>query len=106
MGEHKHEKPDRIHLMTPEKPKHPLGWGCEDCFHVVKDSNPLSKQMICRAHPPIPQAIMASNGQLIGMMSFYPPVNQGEWCGEFNPRDKEAQERVEQRAKEVLGKQN
>jgi len=99
MGEH--NKSDRTPRFTiPEKPRHPLGWSCEDCFHVVKDTTPLSKAMICRAHPPVAQLVQQ------GVASLFPPVNEGEWCGEFNPRDKEAQERVEQRAKESLGKQN
>jgi hypothetical protein len=106
MGDHKREKPDRIQMMQPEKPKHPLGWACEDCFHVCKDTRPLSEAMKCTAHPPTAQALFNQMGQMVGALSIAPPVNLGEWCGEFNPRDQDAAARVEARAKAALSKQN
>jgi hypothetical protein len=104
MGEHKREKPDRIQMMQPEKPRHPLGWACEDCLHVVKDSQPMSTAMKCTAHPPAAQALFNSMGQIAGAVSISPPVKEGEWCGEFNARDMDAAARVEARAKENLSK--
>jgi hypothetical protein len=66
---------DRTKFVIPEKPKHPLGWTCDDCFHVLKD--PVGGQMVCQRFPPTAQ-VMPN-----GIMSLHPPVNKGEWCGEF-----------------------
>jgi hypothetical protein len=70
---------DRTRFVIPEKPRHPLGWACENCFHVVKD--PASKAMKCCAHPPAVQMLMM--GPQAQIMSVSPPVQLGEWCGEF-----------------------
>lgn len=83
MSEHKQDRPDRPRFVIPEKPKHPLGWACEDCFHVVKDTAIGSKSMKCCAHPPIAQLVMMGGGQ--AAVSINPPVQEGEWCGEFIP---------------------
>jgi hypothetical protein len=60
-----------------EKPKHPLGWACENCFHVIKDSRPGSAQMVCHRYPPTAHMVQQ------GIASIHPPVSKGEWCGEF-----------------------
>jgi hypothetical protein len=80
MGEHKDRDrhfPDRQRTVIPEKPKHPLGWACENCFHALKD--PASTQMVCCRHPPVAQIVST------GIVSLHPPVSLGEWCGEFKP---------------------
>ena len=101
MSEHKlndRDRPNRIEL--PKIIPHPLGWDCSDCFHVVKDSRPMSTAMKCTAHPPRPQALVDSRGQLTGVVAASPPANPGEWCSEFNVRDQDANVRVEARIKE------
>ena len=91
MGEHKQDKPDRFpernRVIVPEKPKHPLDWNCTDCFHVTMDIRPGSKQMVCRAHPPVAQTLFGSRGEVMGIVSAQPPVSDGDWCSEFNARD-------------------
>jgi len=78
MGEHnQRDRPQRF--MIPEKPKHPLGWNCSNCFHVVKDSSPGSAALKCVRYPPEVHIMQQ------GMMSVYPPTTDGEWCGEFSP---------------------
>lgn len=62
------------------KPVHPCGWACEKCFHVVKDST--SPAMKCVRYPPRSEAAK-QQGQIVGWMSISPPVQMGEWCGEF-----------------------
>jgi hypothetical protein len=77
------DRPPRFEL--PEKPVHPFGWNCSDCFHVVKDVG--SKQMKCCAHPPTTQAL-TQGAQFLGALSVSPPVNDGEWCGEYMERSR------------------
>lgn len=72
---------DRTRFLVPEKPKHPLGWACEFCFHVVKEPSG-SGAMKCTRFPPHPQAVMGPGNQL-QFLSISPPVNKGEWCGEY-----------------------
>lgn len=74
---------ERTRFEIPKKPVHPLGWKCEDCCHVVKDTTPGSKAMKCVAHPPQAQFVMM--GQSQACVSVSPPVQEGEWCGEFRP---------------------
>lgn len=81
---------ERTRFVVPEKPTHPLGWACENCFHVVKDTTPGSRAMKCCRHPPVPQFAAMSGGQAI--IAISPPVQEGEWCGEWtragaNPLD-------------------
>ena len=73
---------DRTRFVIPEKPKHPLGWDCETCFHCVKDHTPGSAAMKCTRYPPNPQAVMGP-GNTLQFLSIAPPVNKGEWCGEY-----------------------
>lgn len=68
---------DKTRFEIPKKAAHPLGWACENCFHVVKDTTPGSKAMKCCAHPPQAQFIQQ------GIISVSPPVQYGEWCGEY-----------------------
>lgn len=74
---------DKTRFEIPAKPVHPLGWACENCFHVVKDSTPGSHAMKCTRNPPSAQAMIGHGGQFAGAISISPPVNVGEWCGEF-----------------------
>jgi hypothetical protein len=73
---------DRSRFIVPEKPKHPLGWNCSTCFHVVKDTTPNSKAMKCCRYPPRSEPAM-QQGQIVGWMSISPPVTEGDWCGEW-----------------------
>jgi hypothetical protein len=70
---------ERTRFVVPEKPKHPLGWNCSNCFHVVK--SPDGKQMKCCAHPPYGTMVNMQGG--MAAVSINPPVQDGEWCGEF-----------------------
>ena len=79
---------DRTKFVVPEKPKHPLGWACEKCLYVVKDTNPNSKQMKCCFKPPIATFAMVGPGQQ-AVIALSPPVQEGEWCGEFKPDPRE-----------------
>jgi hypothetical protein len=72
---------DKTRFVIPERPKHPLGWKCEDCFHVLRDNTPGSNQMICTRNPPTPQMTPMGAGQAIA--SIQAPVSVGQWCGEF-----------------------
>jgi hypothetical protein len=72
---------ERTRFNVPEKPKHSLGWDCQNCFHVVKDTQ--SKAMKCSRNPPSAQMVMLGNSQ--ACVSVSPPVQVGEWCGEFTP---------------------
>jgi len=78
---------DKTRFQIPEKPKHPRGWACENCFHMVKDNRPGSTAMKCTRNPPVPHPLIGPGGQFQGAMSISPPVNQGEWCGEFKRPD-------------------
>lgn len=71
-----------LSLATP--PKHPLGWSCGTCRHVVRDPSPGSEAMKCVRYPPTAQATMDPVRGL-GFMSISPPVQPGEWCGEYSP---------------------
>jgi hypothetical protein len=82
MGEHKF--PDRNRMIVPEKPKHPLGWSCASCFHVVKDPTPGSVAMKCTRYPPNTQALIGPQGQFQGTIGLSPPVTPNDWCGEFD----------------------
>ena len=73
---------EKTRMVVPVVLEHPLGWKCEECFHVVKDPAPGSKQMKCCRFPPRSEAVKGQ-GQIVGWMSISPPVQQGEWCGEF-----------------------
>lgn len=75
---------DRTRFVIPEKPKHPLGWACENCQHVLKQVTSARTDMVCRAHPPFAQLVTQ------GVVSIYPPVSEGEWCGEFYPSNDNA----------------
>lgn len=68
---------DKTRFEIAKKPVHPLGWACEICMHVVKDHTPGSNAMKCVRYPPTAQMITQ------GFISISPPVNLGEWCGEF-----------------------
>lgn len=82
MSEHKIR--DREPRWTPPpKPVHRLGWSCENCDHVIKDSTPGSTAMKCVRYPPQAQLITMGQGQAWASVS--PPVQAGEWCGEFAP---------------------
>jgi hypothetical protein len=70
---------DRTRFTIPEKPKHSLGWACENCFHVVKDT--ASKAMKCVRYPPHAMLMNVPGGQAWASVS--PPVQAGEWCGEY-----------------------
>lgn len=76
-------RPQRIEVVKPE---HPLGWNCSNCFHVVKDPTPGSNGMKCVRHPPRSEPVK-QQGQIVGWMSICPPVQDGEWCGEFIAKD-------------------
>lgn len=84
MSEHKldRERPQRF--IVPEKPKHPLGWACQNCFHVVKDTTPNSRAMKCCRYPPSPQFAQLQGG-VAQVMAMAPPVQLDEWCGEYAP---------------------
>lgn len=71
---------DSQRAAIPTKPVHPLGWACENCFHVVKDT--LTPQMKCCRNPPSPQFAMMPGGAQ-AVIAISPPVQLGEWCGEF-----------------------
>lgn len=75
------DRTDRTRLI-PVKLIHPLGWVCENCFHAVKDPTPGSTAMKCSRNPPRSEAIK-QQGNIVGWMSITPPVQMGEWCGEF-----------------------
>lgn len=72
---------DKTRFVVPEKLIHPLGWACENCFHIVKDPTPGSRQMKCCRYPPVPQFHSMSGGQAV--IAISPPMQPGEWCGEF-----------------------
>jgi hypothetical protein len=76
------ERVARQRFVMPEKPKHPLGWACENCFHVVKDTTPNSIAMKCCRYPPDAQALNMGGGAM-QVMAISPPVQLGEWCGEY-----------------------
>lgn len=84
MSEHRidRERPNRV----PEKAKHPLGWACENCFHVVKDTRPGSSAMKCVRYPPAAQLMQVPGPGGIAWASVSPPVQEGEWCGEYYSR--------------------
>jgi hypothetical protein len=73
---------NKTQFVQPVVLKHPLGWKCEECFHVVKDPVPGSKQMKCCRNPPVPQFAQLGGGQQ-AVIAISPPVQPGEWCGEF-----------------------
>lgn len=75
---------EKTRFVQPVTIEHPLGWKCEICFHAVKDPTPGSKQMKCCRYPPRGEAIK-QQGQIVGWMSVSPPVQEGEWCGEWKP---------------------
>lgn len=77
---------ERTRFVEPEKPVHPMGYRCENCLHVVKDLRPGSRAMKCCAHPPTAQGIFGQHGEFAGTISISPPVNEGEFCGEFKDR--------------------
>jgi hypothetical protein len=77
---------DRTRFEIVKAPEHPLGWKCEDCVHVVKDPTPGSVQMKCVRYPPNVQFVNMGNGGP-QMMSISPPVQLGQWCGEFTSGD-------------------
>jgi hypothetical protein len=72
---------DKTRFVQPVRLVHPLGWNCENCFHVVKDPTPGSKQMKCCRNPPVPQFAQMGAGSAV--IAISPPVQAGEWCGEF-----------------------
>lgn len=76
---------EKTRFEVAHKPKHPLGFTCEKCFHVVKDHVPGSKAMKCVRNPPQVQFLMQGGGQAI--ISVSPPVQPDDWCGEFDDRD-------------------
>lgn len=80
---------ERNRIEMPAKPVHPLGWTCETCFYVVKDTTPGSHAMKCCRYPPRSEAVK-QQGQIVGWMSISPPVQAGEWCGEFKRNDIDA----------------
>lgn len=74
---------ERTRFQIPEKIKHPMGWDCATCFHVVKSVPAIgAAQMKCCRYPPTAHPIM-QNGQPIGTMQISPAVNAGEFCGEY-----------------------
>jgi hypothetical protein len=82
-GAIKMSEKDRTRFAVPEKPKHPLGWSCGNCFHVVKDVTPGSQAMKCCRYPPNTQAMISQNGMFQGTIGLSPPVTADDWCGEY-----------------------
>ena len=74
----------RFEEVRTAKPVHPLGFDCAKCKHVVKDPTPHSTAMKCNRYPPRAEPVK-QQGTIVGWMSITPPVQAGEWCGEFKP---------------------
>lgn len=71
--------------LTLNRTTHPLGYDCEKCQHVVKDPQPGSAAMKCCRYPPTPQVTIDQRTGGVAFMSIQPPVQPGEWCGEYAP---------------------
>jgi hypothetical protein len=76
------ERRPRIEIS---RPVHPQGWDCERCAHVVKDTTPGSKAMKCCRFPPFPHMSVDQRTGQFAFISVAPPVQPGEWCGEYKP---------------------
>lgn len=61
---------------------------CKTCKHF-KTSIGENRQMVsvCKAFPPTPIAIPIQQGGTVGMalQAVFPPVNEGERCGQHDP---------------------
>ena len=61
---------------------------CKDCIHYGKDFKAGTNAGFCKFNPPVAFLIPMPGGLTLEMQvrSFFPPVNQNEWCSKFEER--------------------
>lgn len=57
---------------------------CKDCVYSTEVDD-FRRQLHCRKNPPIVFPVMSQSGQ-VNLVSAWPTVKAGDFCGEFKPK--------------------
>ena len=63
-----------------------MAWIAADRCGTCKFSFKADKMMVCRRNPPVAQAVMRGTPEgpvPIGCVANFPPIQDGQWCGEY-----------------------